>query len=33
VLLDHVGQEIGRMIGPTIWDSPKVMDQLAKLTA
>ena len=33
VLLDHAGQEIGRMIGPTVWDSPRVVDQLAKLTA
>ena len=32
ILIDHNGQEIGRMIGPTVWDSPRVVDQLAKLT-
>ena len=32
LLIDHTGQEIGRMIGPTIWDSPRVLDQLAKLS-
>lgn len=32
LLLDHAGQEIGRMIGPTVWDSPRVWDQLTKLT-
>ncbi len=32
LLINHTGQEIGRLIGPTAWDSPKVMDQLTKLT-
>ena len=32
LLLDHNGSEIGRMIGPTIWNSPRVIDQLVKLT-
>ena len=31
LLIDHAGQEIGRMIGPTIWDSQRVVDQLTKL--
>ena len=32
LLIDHTGQEIGRMIGPTVWDSRRVLDQLAKLS-
>lgn len=31
LLINHNGQEIGRMIGPTVWDSQKVVDQLGKL--
>ena len=32
LFIDHQCREIGRLIGPTIWDSPVVTDQISKLT-
>ncbi len=31
LLINHNGEEIGRMIGPTVWDSSRVVDQLTRL--
>ncbi len=33
LLIDHGGQEIGRLIGPTIWDAPEIVTQLSLLVA
>ncbi|MEP7173006.1 MAG: TlpA disulfide reductase family protein, partial [Aestuariivirga sp.] len=33
MLIDHDGNEIARLIGPTIWDAPELMDQLSALTS
>ena len=31
LLIDHDGQEIGRLIGPTVWDDPEIVAQLSSL--
>lgn len=31
LLIDHDGQEIGRLIGPTGWDAPEILAQLSSL--
>lgn len=31
LLIDHKGQEIGRLIGPTAWDAPEIVAQLSSL--
>lgn len=33
LLFDHQGMEIARLIGPTTWDAPKVVEQISKLVA
>jgi len=33
LLVDHNGHEIGRMIGPTLWDAPRVSAQSTNITA
>lgn len=33
LLIDRDGQEIGRLIGPTAWDAPEIVDQLSSLVA
>lgn len=33
LLIDHDGKEIARLIGPTIWDGPEIMEQLASLVS
>ena len=33
LLIDHDGQEIGRLIGPTVWDAPEIVVQLSSLVA
>lgn len=32
LLIDDTGREIGRLIGPTTWDSPNVVKQISALT-
>ena len=31
LLIDHDGKEVARLIGPTVWDAPEVMNQLSTL--
>lgn len=31
LLIDHNGQEVGRLIGPTVWDAPEIVAQLSSL--
>jgi hypothetical protein len=31
LLIDHDGQEIGRLTGPAIWDGPEIVAQLSAL--
>ena len=31
LLIDHDGQEMGRLIGPTVWDAPEIVAQLSSL--
>lgn len=31
LLIDHDGKEMGRLIGPTFWDDPKIVAQLSSL--
>lgn len=31
LLLDHDGSEVARLIGPTTWDAPELVDQISKL--
>lgn len=33
LLIDHNGQEIARLIGPTAWDGPEIVAQLSTLVA
>ena len=33
LLIDHDRQEIGRLIGPTVWDAPEIVAQLSALAA
>ena len=33
LLIDRDGQEIGRLIGPTVWDAPEIVAQLSSLVA
>lgn len=33
LLIDHDGNERARLIGPTMWDAPEIMNQLSTLTS
>lgn len=33
LLIDHDGNEMARLIGPTIWDAPEIRDQLSALAS